>query len=468
MKKYINLLIALLFIAGVSTACEDYLEPTLPDSKDTESALGTVDDLNAFVLGIMDDINSTTYMGSHIPVALAVRSDNFFSNGNSGRFTTVSQFVQTASDGYASSVWTISYQAISNANVVINADLEETDEVKHIKGQAYALRALIYMNLNMFFGQEHVGGTLGVPVVTAYNDGNLIPARNTVTEVWNQVEADLNAAAANMSQDAAMNNDKTVITYNAVKALQSRYYLYTKQYAKAITAADAVIATGEYSVPDAASLATEWAKDGGYVNSIFELAYNASDNTGNESIARFYLDTNYGDVELTLDAATNLYDPTDARLGLITSNVHANHGLQYRLSGKYPDAVTNDDNVIVIRYEEVILNKAEAQIRSSVAAGTVATTLNLIANKRGIVPYTAATTDVDAVMLERRRELIGEGFRFFDLLRNGEMIPRGDAQEPYSDALGIPAGDTRLVYPIPLSELNANSSMVQNEDYNSN
>ncbi len=466
MKNYKNLLIALLFIAGVSTACEDFLEPTLSDSKDTATALGTVDDLNAFMLGIMDDINSTQYLGSHMPVALAVRSDNFFANANSGRFTTVSQFSQTASDGYASDVWTISYQAIANANVVINAELEETVATKHIKGQAYALRALIYMNLNMFFGQEHVGGTLGVPIITVYNDGNLIPARNTVAEVWAQVEADLAAAATNMSQTAAMNNDKTLITYNAVKALQSRYFLYTKQYANAITAADAVINSGDYTVVDGANLLTAYAADGGQTNSIFELAYLPSNNPGNESIARFYLNTNYGDVELTLDAATNLYDAGDDRIALIDTNTHTSHGLQYRLTGKFPDAIANDDNVILVRYEEVILNKAEAQSRSSVAALTVANTLNLIANKRGIAPYIAPTTA--DVMKERRRELIGEGFRFFDLIRNGQKILRGDSQEPYPDATGIPAGDSRLVYPIPLSELNANSSMVQNEDYNSN
>ena len=66
------------------------------------------------------------------------------------------------------------------------------------------------------------------------------------------------------------------------------------------------------------------------------------------------------------------------------------------------------------------MNYAEALLETGDAAGAL-TQINRIASQRGAVAHTVATKAT--VLLERRRELAFEGFRFDDLVRNGNGIP---------------------------------------------
>ena len=76
--------------------------------------------------------------------------------------------------------------------------------------------------------------------------------------------------------------------------------------------------------------------------------------------------------------------------------------------------------------------------------------------------------------LERRRELLGEGMRLFDLKRWHEGFTRGTPQQmnicvfPGSNAttaMKVDANNNRLVWPIPQSEMDSNPQMVQNPGY---
>ncbi len=115
----------------------------------------------------------------------------------------------------------------------------------------------------------------------------------------------------------------------------------------------------------------------------------------------------------------------------------------------------------MIRYEEVILNYAEALFRINAADPNALTQLNLIPTNRGAVAYTAINED--NILLERRRELCFEGFRFDDLARTGRNIPLVD---PVRQTHGGPVyGSYNFAFPIPTNEINANSNMVQNIGY---
>jgi tetratricopeptide (TPR) repeat protein len=442
------------------------LEPSVDQNKPTATAIQTENDLKAAVLGVHDYLNSIAVYGRDYVAGYAAMSDNGVSNGFSGRFIPQSTVSFTENSGFPSDLWNTFYGAIANANIAINADIESTPQVDYYKGQALALRALAHMNLQLIFGQQFSGGSLGIPYVTTYNEGNLYPPREPSADVWKKIGDDFSAAATMMdpSFDAG---DPGYINYYAVKALQSRYYLYTGEFDKAIAAADVVINSGNYTLVAAGNLASEWASGSG-PNSLFEAVFTSTDRTGTDNIARMYTASNYGDVEATADLY-NAYDANDARLGLLadsTAGTTTNHG-DYRMTGKYVDEL-GTDNIRIIRYAEVLLNKAEAYARRNNGTDRLTGALpiinNLSSTRGSSTVYT--TGSPDEVLAERRLELAMEGQRFFDLLRNGKDIPFiNTGKNDFATGADITYGSDILALPIPRAELDANSNMVPNPGY---
>ena len=64
--------------------------------------------------------------------------------------------------------------------------------------------------------------------------------------------------------------------------------------------------------------------------------------------------------------------------------------------------------------------------------------------------------------MQRRIELWGEGFSYFDLMRLKKGVDRRGAGFPTAYVYNIPAGDAALIYPIPDREMNNNPSLTQN------
>ena len=90
-----------------------------------------------------------TYYGRDLIIYNEVRSDNCFANGKSGRFVNPAAMNVSIADAYPTDTWSQIYAVIANANIIINAeDIEgDQDEIDHIKGQAYAIRALAHFDL---------------------------------------------------------------------------------------------------------------------------------------------------------------------------------------------------------------------------------------------------------------------------------------------------------------------------------
>ncbi len=465
MKNIFKYTLALLLLAGISTSCDDFLEPSVDQNKPTDTAIQTVGDLQAAVLGVHDYLNGISVYGRDYVAGTAAMSDNAVSNGFSGRFQPQSAVNFTINSGYASGMWNTFYSAIATANVAINADIPTSPAVKYAKGQALALRAFAHMNLLFNFGEQFAGGSLGIPYITTYNEGNLYPAREPAADVWTKIGKDFTDAVAMM--DPVMDaGTPGYMNYYAVKGLQSRYYLYTGEFDKAIAAADVVINSGNYSLVAAADLASAWASGSG-PESLFEAVFTNSDRTGTDNLARMYTASNYGDVEATPDLY-NAYDASDARLGLLadsTAGTTSNHG-DYRMTGKYVDEL-GSDNVRILRYAEVLLNKAEAYTRRNNGtdrANALIIINNLSSTRGSSTVYLAGSPD--EVLAERRLELAMEGQRYFDLLRNGKDIPFiNTGKYDFATGADLTYGSSILALPIPRSEMDANSNMVQNDYY---
>lgn len=468
MKNIFKYTLALLLVAGINLSCNDFLEPSLNQNLPTEGVIQNIDDLNATVLGTHSRLKGTALFGRDMVAGLEASSDNAFSNAYSGRIRPQSQFSHTVNSGYASGIWNGFYAVIANANVAIHADLESSPEVDHAKGQAYALRALAHMYLQLFFGQDFSGGSLGVPYITAYNDGNLVPERESSSDVWAKIGEDFTTAINLLDKDKGV-GDPGIMNYYGARALQSRYFLFTGNYGDAVTAADDVIDNSGLSLVDAGSLEATWASGSGPAG-LFEVAQTSTDRRGNDSLARIYRATNYGDVEATGDLY-NAYDSDDARLELMgdaakiaASDPSAADNIgDFRMLGKYVDEL-GSDNIRIIRLAEVILNKAEALARDNKEGQALPIINGLSADRGSNKVYT--TGSIDEVLEERRLELAMEGHRFFDLLRNGKDIPFiGTGLNDFVTGSDISFGDGRIALPIPQAEMDANSSMEQNPFY---
>ena len=251
------------------------------------------------------------------------------------------------------------------------------------------------------------------------------------------------------------------MTTNAVKALKARVALHFKDYVVADQYAREVINSGNYSVATSSAFASTFNTDSTN-NQIFSIANSVNDNIGNNSLANIYQGS-YGDVEFLKDLYDQ-YESTDVRKSLLTSSGTN----RYRMS-KYVDATyTGSYDIPVIRYEEVVLIYAESRLLGYGDSTTALTYLNQIASNRGATTYTSAT--LDNILLERRKEFAGEGFRFYDLVRTERNLPLVDGNlQTYGQGghrnQPVPYGSYKLAFPIPLGELRANPNMRQNYNY---
>lgn len=438
----------------VNSCSDEFLEPTVSTSKDANTSVNTGEDLEALIIGAYARMSTTVYYRRDYIVFAEVRSNNAFSSGNSGRFVGTGQLSYNPTDANISNMWGQIYAVITNANIVINAEVEDNEsaEVQYVKGQAYAIRALAYMDLLRFFGQQYAGGDLGVPLVLQFRDENLFPERVSVQDTWNQIGQDLQTAAEIM--DPGLDPQaRTEVSTSMVYALQSRYYLYVEDYENAAATAKKVIDSGNFALVNAASYLDAWSSDGG-PSVIFELAVTLADADAFNNLYFIYQETAYGDIEVTKDLY-DIYGEGDVRRDLYSVD-----GETIRMVGKYPSA-DYADNIRVLRYAEVVLNYAEAMARLG-NDGEALQYLNLVAENRNASPYTEAS--IQNVLLERRKELAMEGFGFFELVRNEMGIPFVDSRQTFGQQ-GIPFGSPRLALPIPQSEISANPEIVQNEGY---
>lgn len=452
-------------------SCRDSdLEPTLVQQKMTADALNTTSDMRAALNGAYDRMSSMYYYGRDFHIFGEVRSDNAYSDANSNRFVSVGQMVMNTSDGYATDTWVMIYRVINSANMVATLDLGKIsgDEAlkNHYLGEALVIRALAHFDLLKLYGQQHISGrgemsALAIPYVNTLEYGvSITPARNTVQEVYDLAMADLDRAISLMS--SSYDTDNHYLSRNAAYAIKARIALYFKQYAVALEAAKQVIDSGKYSVATSGAFAGTFNTDA-TPNQIFSIDYHSADGLPTNNLASIYLKGNYGDIVMLNDLYSK-YEDGDVRASLFEEEAAGNTYRNLKYTSR--DGV---DDVPVIRYEEVILTYAEAALQTGDSA-TALTYLNMIPSNRGASSYTSAT--LDNILLERRKEFAGEGFRFYDLIRTGQDLPIVDADRQtygYDAATKtknpVQYGSYNLAFPIPLSELNANANMVQNFGY---
>ncbi len=381
--------------------------------------------------------------------------------------------------------WTYLYSLISGANTVLALTSSESTNptILAYRGQALAIRGMSYYYLIQMYQHLYpvsaAGDKPGIPLYRASNEGKPnILARAKVSEVLGQIESDLTTAVANL--DGYVRGNKNQVNQNVANGLLARYYLLTEQWDKAVLAARAA-QTG-YSVMPASSL-----KDGFMDITNPEWMWGFDHNSETSSIyASFFshisnLTPGYAGLEYApRQIDKRLYDfipATDARkqlyqdaAGSVTNTAPRNESatgwkLPYAsLKFGWADGFTQD--YLYMRASEMVLIEAEALAHQAGKGGEAATALKKLMENRNPA-WNLANVTVDDVWMQRRIELWGEGFSYFDLKRLNKGIDRtyDGSNHEAGNKLKVLAGDKRWIYQIPESEIQENSE-ISEEDNN--
>lgn len=464
--KYILAITAGLTISLQS--CEKKLNLT-PEQDLTEATIfNSASTARSAVLGIYSTAQTLEFSGSLPQLIDEYMGDNVEFVGSFPTLQEMRDFTTVSTNTNVSGIWQVHYQVITRANKVIaqigNVPGLTDAEKSQFTGEAKFLRALAYFQLVNQFAQPFQvsnGSNLGVPLVLEDFSGTItFPARNSVNEVHAQIDKDLTEAAAALPASYTGADTRGRATKGAAYALLSRLKLYREDWAAAATAARDALATGQYA------LATDYSfYDKNTAEDVFTIQNSAVDNgrTGSGGWAAYFSPTQAGGrgdgpFSANLIAAYEA-EPGDLRYSLKRSGTAAD-ALTRTFSTKFPDGVNNSDNSPVIRTTEVYLNLAEALAQQTALNPEAISILNNLRSRAGLAPklvFLSQQALVDAIRLERRKELAFEGHRRMDLLRYRQDLRSGNPLAAF--------GGQKTILPIPQREVDNNPSLEPNPGY---
>lgn len=344
---------------------------------------------------------------------------------------------------------------------------------------------MFLFDLTKFYGYPYKkdnGASLGVPIVLSVLDKEAKPKRNTVAECYKQVIDDLKAAITAMDNDEGKSFHKGHINLFAAQTLLSRVYLYHGDDSDALDMATQAIKGAEaegYKLWTNAEYATAWGNDasnGTKGEVLFEIVNTTDDSPGKESLGRLHSPSGYKDICLTSSFYALLNeDPDDVRLNLLEYSSKRAFVKKYQ---PQDEEDIMDANIPLIRLSEAYLNAAEAAVKTGDNPSAVKYLNAIVSRANPANSVEGSTVTLDRVMTERRKELVGEGHRFFDALRDGGSVDRHDVKgqskisstKHYitkAEKMNFSWDYYKCVLAIPKAEMDANSNMLQNPLYDS-
>jgi starch-binding outer membrane protein, SusD/RagB family len=491
-NKFFKLLVVLIASATMFSACKKPLETTPKNSLDLNFALNTREGLQATLIAIYNSMQGSGYYGRDFVVIPELLADNCeITVSNSNRF--INQGNNTPNNHV--NIWAAAYANINRANMILSFvdNSQATAAEKQIwKGEAYFLRALLYHDLVKSYGRAPLylnsgaGGSfdLGVPLLTSpviSTPAINYPARKTVAQVYDFIIQDLVQANTLLSNTGSGYRPRRV----AAQALASRVELYRGNWAQSERWADSVIL--QNSVPLAPSStyfnntasAPSWGN--AHPETIFGLSYQTGEgNPGTDALQYIYyrnLTVNpaiqgYGDVTTQLSLRNDMgvvaNVSTDQRFTKLVSQQTKSSQLCY-YSTKWPGLrQLGQDDIMILRTSEVMLNRAEARAMQGAAKEALAIAdLNQTRTRAGLTafPTSGAGAPTGAALIteilkERRVELAYEGHRLFDILRTGRDIIKNPSNIIFGSATY-----NYLIAPILQADVDANPQLVKNPGY---
>jgi len=490
MKKYIikSTVILALSLLTTTSCTDEFVDVDPVYSLDSENYFNSESDYNNALIGAYDMLHS-----SYINVLMGeIASDNTLSGGEAATDTPgiqqVDAMTHTAVNGNLKNLWDWMFAGVQRCNYILEfKDKTDFANKNQVIAETRFLRAYYHFELVKWFG--------GIPLKGdkrfSLNDEKTIP-RASVDEVYASIESDLLFAVQYLNPSAAQTGRATK---GAAQALLGKAYLYQNKFAPAAAIFDQLIATNTYSLVANYNAIFEHTGENG-PESVFEIQYTDAQGAdfgclqcseGNVAVGfngiRNYsgpfFDGGYS-FNVPTQEAFNSFEVGDNRRNVAILDIeawatanNATYGTGYKHTGyfnrKYlarkgdtnigDQNLTNPNNYRSIRYADVLLMAAEAHNRSGndIKAKDY---LNLVRRRAfGDTNHDITATGTaltDFIWNERRVELMGEGHRFFDLVRTGKAAQK---------ITGFTSNKNEL-FPIPFEEIQfSNGNWQQNPGY---
>lgn len=430
MNRHIKLFTMMLVgaLAAVSSACNSLLDLE-PHSAVSPGSVSSKD-IEALRAGMYAKVQELPQSESYIMFDLF--GGNLTTKASVNSLDLINS-LSSALNGIVEAQWQGYYQALMQVNNVysIAQSLPEGSQRDRVIGECHYFRAYLHLCLVTRFGD--------VPLMRENTDD--LVSRTPASEVWDFIDEELRLALETLGTPT---EGYYYLSADAAKALKARVALYRGNKTEAAELAESLIADARYDLDDFEKIFR------GKSNKelIFAFSCLPGDNSKIAVSALFYSynHPNSGSyVYRPAGEVMTLYEEGDLRREISITTLD-----NLDFINKYPSGQTGTDPMVISRLGEMYLISAEAQ---GLEKGLHR--LNELRNRRGlenIYPSSEAKF-IDALLEERRRELLCENHRWYDLVRLGKAV----------EVLGIQPYQTLM--PIPASEISVNKNLTQNEGY---
>lgn len=483
MKKILQYISVVAVACFVAVSCSKKLDLDPIGTVDGEQFFTKLEDYEFALTGAYSRLKQNSLYsgingGSVFLSGVDLAGDNFREGPtNLGNLNTMYRWNYTAASAVVKGGWDAAYRVIQQANLSVR-DIQRfrpdaPQKVNRIEGQARALRAFMHLELLRWWAPDYdrASTSLGVPYVEVF-DVEQKPSRPTVKETYDKMEADLKTAKAMLSNtDAAIQSVTSIAGTGraymdslVVNAILARMYLYANQLDSAIKYSTYVI--------NARPLATVtefpniW-QDATTKEVIWSVNYQTIDAPLIREIYRPAVSQDDDEIPWRpVDALIALYGATDVRRATYFIN-RTRRGVTRTVINKFwaKAGVTRPDGIVnfkVFRTAEMVLARAEALARKGLDVAAL-TDLNALRAARNVVAgVETGATLLAAIQTERRKELLIEGHRFFDLKRTVRTVTR---TQNCTDYCTLEPNRRAWALPIPQTEIIANPNMQQNPGY---
>ncbi|MBW3128729.1 RagB/SusD family nutrient uptake outer membrane protein [Hymenobacter profundi] len=483
--------------ALVFSSCDkDYLETAPTDAvtagnvlANTENAMAALNGIHRLLYSQFNSQQNQGGQGSMMIMMDALGEDWVQTLGTSWWATEhnwISHRNATSGSSYNHAWYYFYYRIIANANVLINGLDNATGPVAEknmVIGEALVYRAWCHFQLVQAFGQRYDAGKtndqLGVPLmVTATTEGQ---PRATVEAVYKQINEDLDEGIKLLT-GAGARPAKSHFNVAVAKGIKARVALTQQNWALAASSAQEAIAQSGATLMSRTQYTSgfnsidnpEWlwgsqvqADQTNYFYSFFAYMSANFSSTAIRQNPKKINSVLYAKIRPT-DIRKSLWDSTGASIPAPPNGVKAKYGQKKFLVANTSLSI---GDVPHMRLAELYLIQAEAEARQgmSAAAATHLATLLTARNPQYVKSTSTGQALVDEILIQRRIELWGEGFRFLDLKRTNSALDRTGANHIPQWAWAITGNNFKVAadakewqFLIPQAEINVNKAIVQN------
>lgn len=465
----------------IFTSCESDFLDTTPESTINDEQLASSAEANeAIVNGIYSALrsyglsinNHEDYGHKSILTATDLMSNDMLMTKSSWYSNFYNYQARQQTNNRSRLAWSTYYPQIKTTNVVLAGIPEEVtdDKLKAIRGQALALRGYFYFMLARMYGPTYIGNEnkLCVPLYTeVVFEGK---ARSKVAEVYAQIQADLNESVELLQGFKRKNNN--AVDQSVAQAFLADVCLEMGKYSEAAVLANAarqnypLLTENEWmqGFYDVSNKDTMWGASITSAQSTFVASFFSHFDNTNES--------GYGGgLGIYKNIDKSLYDlipNTDFRRNAFVSPIGNSTypSLPAYANLKFIDPTIDAGDYIYLRAASMYYIEAEAYARSGNEALARKTLYDITVTRDPAYILSTNTGNdlINEIILQKRIELWGEGYAWFDMKRLGVALRRDYVGSNHTafGKFNIPVGDNKFIFQIPQAEIDANPLIVQN------